>query len=227
MCFNLIEGHERCYACEHGGTALAAMLPITYSIGHEQLHHALAGYKRSGGRVSRHLAVELAAMLWRFLDRHEACLASAAGTDRFQVVATVPSSDRMRDHEHPLKVVVGELVGLTRDRYDSLLYRTGTVTEAHVFESRRFAVNHLLAGESVLLIDDTWTTGANAQSAAAALQAAGSGTVAALVIGRHVNRDWGRNDQRLHALPPFDWDICALCTGAHREPVEMSKATPL
>jgi adenine/guanine phosphoribosyltransferase-like PRPP-binding protein len=61
------------------------------------------------------------------------------------------------------------------------------------------------------VIDDTWTTGASAQSAAAALTAAGCGTVAAVVIGRHINRDWGPNDQELAALPPFAWDRCALC----------------
>ena len=144
MCFNLIEGHERCYACDHGGGALAAMLPITYSIGHAQLHHALASYKRTGGRVSRHLTVELAAMLWRFLDRHEACLARAAGLERFEVVTTVPSTDRMNDREHPLQVVVADFVGLTRGRHESLLYRSETRAEAHVFESRRFAVSRPL-----------------------------------------------------------------------------------
>ena len=65
---------------------------------------------------------------------------------------------------------------------------------------------------SVLLIDDTWTTGANAQSAAAALKAAGAQRVAALVIGRYVNREWSDNDRQLRNLPqPFDWGRCALC----------------
>src|SRR4029077_21278783 len=99
-CFNLIKDHAGCYTCAHGGNALAAMLPVSYSIGHEQLHHALASYKRTGGRVSRHLAVELAAMLWRFLDRHEHCLARKAETRGFELVATVPSTDQARDREH-------------------------------------------------------------------------------------------------------------------------------
>ena len=69
-----------------------------------------------------------------------------------------------------------------------------------------------LASEPVLLIDDTWTTGANAQSAAAALKRAGAGPVAAVVIGRHLNRGWGSNDSQLNGLPkPFDWDHCVRC----------------
>jgi hypothetical protein len=194
------------------------MLPISYSIGREQLHHALAGYKRTGGRISRHLAVELAAMLWRFIDRHEPCLAQAAGIDRFELVTTVPSTDLMRDQEHPLRGVIGELVGPTRHRYENLLHRTEVNVESRAFDSRKFAAARPMAGEAVLLVDDTWTTGANAQSAAAALQASGAGNVAALVIGRHVNRDWGDNDQRLRGLPPFDWDTCALCAEAETTP---------
>lgn len=221
-CFNLIDGHERCYGCTHGGHALAAMLPISYSIGHEELHHALASYKRTGGRISRHLAIELAGMLWRFLARHERCLARAAGTDGFELVTTVPSTDRIRDQEHPLRMVVGELVGPTRDRYRSLMYRTQVAAPGRVFDIRKFAVSGRLEGQRVLVIDDTWTTGANAQSAAAALRAAGSGAVAALVIGRHINRDWGDNDRRLQELPPFDWNVCALC--ADSEPRSSVKA---
>ena len=64
----------------------------------------------------------------------------------------------------------------------------------------------------MLLIDDTWTTGASAQSAAAALKAAGAGPVAAVVIGRHLNREWHENDRRLRGITrPFDWSRCALC----------------
>jgi hypothetical protein len=87
-----------------------------------------------------------------------------------------------------------------------------------IFDAEKFEPIVALDGEPVLLIDDMWTTGASAQSAAAALKEAGAGVVAALVVGRHVNRDWGRNDRHLRALPaPHDWDLCPLCapeTGA-------------
>jgi adenine/guanine phosphoribosyltransferase-like PRPP-binding protein len=79
------------------------------------------------------------------------------------------------------------------------------------FSLDRYVAETSLSGEPVLLIDDTWTTGSSAQSAAATLKAAGAGVVAAVVIGRHVNREWNENDRRLRALPPFDWNRCALC----------------
>ena len=58
-----------------------------------------------------------------------------------------------------------------------------------------------------------WTSGASAESAAAALRAAGAGSVAAIVIARHLNRGWRENDLRLRRLAAlgFDPDSCVLC----------------
>jgi hypothetical protein len=210
-CFNLTGPYDRCFACTRQGAVLRALLPISYSVGHEQLHGVLAGYKRIGGSGARVLSIELATLLWRFLERHEGCLARAAGVPRFELVTTVPSSDSVRDESHPLRWIVGELCAPTRERYERLLHRFWTEVAEREFSPTKYLTQRDLRGEDVLLIDDTWTTGASAQSAAAALLAAGSGTVAAVVIGRHVNRDWGQNDQRLRALPAFDWNECALC----------------
>jgi hypothetical protein len=200
--------------------------PISYSVAHEQLHHVLASYKRSTGVVARRHQLELAAVLWRHLDRHEPCLARAAHIDRFDLVTTVPSSDPTRDDSHPLHRIVGELVAPTRGRHARRLLRTEpTAADPHEFSDHKYASTEPLDGESVLLIDDTWTTGANAQSAAAALKSAGASRVAALVIGRHVNRDWGQNDRRLRVLASgFDWEQCTVCARQKQVPSEMCPA---
>lgn len=217
QCFNLTDGFARCYACTHGGRFLDAMVPISYSIGGEQLHHALASYKRLGGVVGRRFALGLAAVLWRHLQLHEQCLARAAGVVRFAVVTVVPSSHGDRDADHPLHELVS-LVGPVRARYERLLRRSGTPVAAHQFNSDRYEPLRELNGEAVLLIDDTWTMGANAQSAAAALKAAGAGPVAATVIGRYVNRGWGHNSRLLAGLErPFRWETCALCAPDTRD----------
>ncbi len=233
ICFTFTRGYVRCYACASVEQALDAMAPISYSVAHEQLHHTLAAYKRDGGRVGRRLTVQLAAVLWRHLAVHERCLAAAAGTaagaraagaaeaahgvDRFELVTTVPSSDRDRDETHPLRAIVGELAGPTRDRHQRLLRRTDRPAAARAHDPGKFAATRALSGQPVLLIDDTWTTGANAQSAAAALKAAGAGPVAALVIGRHLKREWHENWHRLRGIStPFDWRVCALCGDSRR-----------
>jgi predicted amidophosphoribosyltransferase len=211
-CFNLTDGFSRCYACAHGGRPLDAMAPISYSVAGEQLHHALAGYKRLPQAAARRLVLELAAVLWRYLAAHERCLARALGRDAFAVATTVPSSERDRDQAHQLHRLVADFVVPVRGRYERLLERSDAVAIPHRYNADRYAARRTLDGESVLLIDDTWTTGANAQSAAAALKAAGAETVAAVVIGRHVNRDWHHNDTHLRSLTqPFEWDRCPFC----------------
>ena len=158
-------------------------------------------------------------MLWRFLSAHEACAARAAGVAAFPVVTTVPSNDPARDHAHPLPRLVGGVVRPTAERYRRLLVRSALPAQPHRFSVDRYEPVGGLRQEPVLLIDDTWTTGANAQSAAAALKAAGAGPVAAVVIGRHLNRDWGPNNRRLNGLPtPFDWSDCVRCKDADPRP---------
>jgi hypothetical protein len=220
VCFNFTRGFDRCYSCARGELALDAILPISYSVGGEQLHHALLGYKRLGGEIARRLTVEVAAVLWRFLALHERCIAIAAGVRGFDLVTTVPSGDRDRDACHPLRRIVGQLVGPTRGRYSRLLGRSRYEVRARVVDVRKFEPLRPLDGEPVLLIDDTLTTGASVRCAAAALRAAGAGPVAAVVVGRYLNRGWHENDRRLRALVrPFDWSQCALCASiAGQEP---------
>jgi predicted amidophosphoribosyltransferase len=225
QCFNLTDGYARCYACTRHPSMLDVVAPISYSVAHEQLHHALASYKRLTGDVARRLTVQLAAVLWRFLDLHEHCLARSVGAAAFPLVTTVPSADHARDRRHPLRQIVAELVGPTRDRYEQLLCRTEAEVGPHTFSRDKFAAMRSLDGEAVLLIDDTWTTGANAQSAADALKDAGSGPLAAVVIGRHVNRDWHENDRRLRALTtPFDWRRCVACPSTETAEPEATAA---
>jgi predicted amidophosphoribosyltransferase len=216
-CVNMTAGYERCYACESVGRALSVVAPVSYSVAHEPLHHALATYKRTAGLGAERATRQLAATLWRFLASHEECVAAAAGVESFALVTTVPSSDPGRDEAHPLRRIVGELVAPTRERHERLLTRTGEAARHRRFDPARYAARRPLNGEAVLLIDDTWTTGASAQSAAAALLRAGAGTVAAVVIGRHLNRDWRENDRKLAGLRgPFEWSQCVLCAPATR-----------
>jgi predicted amidophosphoribosyltransferase len=210
-CLDLTNGRRRCLRCERAPEWLDAVAPVSYSIAHEQLHHALAGYKRPPSVVARRFEVELAAVLWRFLALHEGCIARAAGTEAFGLATTVPSSTLERDRTHPLHRIVRELAGPTRSRYERVLRRSTAAVKPRTYSPLKFESVRDLAGEAVLLIDDTWTTGANARSAAATLKQAGAATVAAVVIGRHLHRDYQDNDRRLRALPsPFDWENCAL-----------------
>lgn len=208
VCLTFTDGYDTCYPCGHRARAADAVLPVSYSVHMGQLHTALRGYKE-GWTSSRRLTMELAAVLWRFLDRHEQCLARQAGVRGFSIVTTLPSG-KGRDAAHPLHRIVGEIVGHTADRSRQLLEPSGIETEERVDDVRRYTATQTLQGESVLLIDDTWTTGASVESAAHVLKAAGAGRVGVIVIGRHLNPNYGNNPERLKSLPSFSWDVCAL-----------------
>jgi adenine/guanine phosphoribosyltransferase-like PRPP-binding protein len=77
-----------------------------------------------------------------------------------------------------------------------------------------FTVRRRLSGERVLVVDDTLTTGARAQSAASALRLNGASAVAAIVVGRVIDPDWNDNCRRIWdqaRATPFSFDQCCLC----------------
>lgn len=205
--------YPQCYPCASTQPWLDDAVPISYSVAGEQLHHSLVSYKRLTGRIATQIRTELAAVLWRYLEAHEPCIARHLGIDRFPCVTTVPSGRLGPDDGHPLRQIVGELCGHTKDRFEPLLVRSDESSAGeHDFDARRFEPTRAVPHQPVLLIDDTWTTGASAQSAAAALKRAGASQVAAVVIGRHLKRDWRENGARLDQLRQrFDWDICLHC----------------
>lgn len=208
VCLTFTQGYSTCYPCGHQRHGADAVLPISYSVHMGQLHSALRGYK-SDWQSAQRFKSELAAVLWRFLARHEACLAQRVGVDRFAAVTTVPSGSRERDDAHPLHDIVGRLIRPTADRYERMLWRSDADVEDRVVDVQRYVPSRTFSGENVLLMDDTWTTGASAQSAALALKAAGVGAVGVIVIGRHIREDYEDNANRLAELPRFSWDRCA------------------
>jgi predicted amidophosphoribosyltransferase len=210
-CFNLTDGYARCFSCTRWGRWLDAVGPISYSISGGLLHFALARYKRRDDAIAQRFSAQLEAVLWRHLGAHEGCLAAAAESRGFDIVTSVPSSDRARDDDHPLHAIARGPSGVER-RFARVLRRSAEEVAEHSFSLRKFTASGDLRGRSVLVIDDTWTTGANAQSAAATLKAAGAGRVAAVVIGRYLTRDWHDNELRLDRLPvPYDWSGCVHC----------------
>ena len=77
----------------------------------------------------------------------------------------------------------------------------------------RYRATQALAGDpAVLLIDDTWTTGGRAQSAAIALHDAGAAKVAVVVLGRHFDRSFGSGETYYQQAKArgFTWDSCCL-----------------
>jgi hypothetical protein len=88
----------------------------------------------------------------------------------------------------------------------------------------RFAAGRGAAGAGVLLLDDTWVSGASAQSAAAALRMAGARHVAVVVLGRHLNPADPGSRPMISALAasPYDAGVCAVHGAVHGEAARRS-----
>lgn len=178
------------------------------------MHTALRSYKDGPLEVQRYAMPRLAAILWRFLEQHEVCVARAAGVSEFGIVTTVPSrgSDEQRKN---LQTIVKWCDPIS-DRYVPLLRTTGEAANQRAYDERRYAARQPVGGEQVLLIDDTWAGGGHAQSAAHALKSAGARSVGLVVIGRHVRPEWQVTDDKtcgdlLAELPRrFDWSRCTV-----------------
>lgn len=216
LCWTFISpDYSTCYRCGFEPEMLDLVAPVTYSEHLGQMHTALRNYKNgSTESVKRYAAVRLAAVLWRFLRGHEQCVARELGVDTFPVVAVVPSSSPEREKQSPFWELLQWIEPL-KDRLERILEPTGDVT-GREYSSARFRHTRRLSGEPVLLLDDTWTTGGHAQSAAHALLAAGAEKVALIVIGRHIRREYEVTPDKtagelLDDLPEaFDWDTCAV-----------------
>jgi glutamine phosphoribosylpyrophosphate amidotransferase len=186
----------------------------------EQLAHELWHYKYDTDRkVRARLGIKLAAVLWRFLREHEHHIAEAAGISHFDAVTSVPGT-KQRDGAHPLDLIVSKVIGQTRDRYGQLLELgpNGTAEGRAVLADRYRAARAFRQEANVLVIDDTWTTGGRAQSAALALREAGAAKVAVVIVGRHFDRSFGTCESYYQQARrrAFTWDRCCLESSARR-----------
>jgi adenine/guanine phosphoribosyltransferase-like PRPP-binding protein len=175
-----------------------------------ELHATLRRYKDGCGNGDRrrHTAL-VVSLLARFLFDHGECLGScrAGGWD---FITTVPSTDR--PGPHPLRTALGLVPWLAAQHREALVRGTGTMGH-NVASDDGFVVHREVRGARVLVVDDTFTTGARAQSAASALQLAGARVIAVVTIGRVIDPSHSEHSLAYwtsRSQEPFDFGRCCL-----------------
>jgi phosphoribosyl transferase-like protein len=155
--------------------------------------------------------VRVAALLARFTRDHAACIA-AAGGGAWDTVTIVPSGKRTG--QHPVEQAVLRVPWL-RTQYAALLQPTGGPLPSRVADDAKYRVTVNVNGKRILLVDDTFTSGASVQSAASALQRSGARVVATVVVGRVVNPEWPASKElwKVARKKKFSFDVC--CVGTH------------
>jgi hypothetical protein len=212
-------GYPRCYQCgAHVADAprmLAdAVVPISYAVKGGGHAAALVAYKSdtpdAGARAC------LRALVLVFLRDHGPCVWRHAGMPPPTRVAVVPGGQG-RPGPHPLGTLLSPYLAPTEV---TLAVRPGEALERSL-NPWRFSADPGpggAAGASVLLLDDTWVSGASAQSAAVALRMAGARHVAVVVLGRHVNPADPGSGAFMSALAAsrYDPSACAVHAPAPR-----------
>jgi hypothetical protein len=177
-------GYARCYQCaQHdllGRCRADAVVPVSYAVKGTEFAASLWRYKSwrapdPGARTS------LLALLLAFLHDHGRCVWRHAGMPAPGRLAVVPTGCG-RPGPHPL---LGLSAPYLRLPVTGLVIRPGE--QGRDPNVDRFSAERSGPGASVLLLDDSWVSGASAQSAAAALKRAGARHVAVVVLGRHVD----------------------------------------
>ncbi len=204
-------GSPRCFPCDlhlqcAQGSLADVVVPVAFAVkGGPHARH-LWQYKSArlpvGTRAAR--AAMLRALLLVFLRDHGTCVWRAAGIAGPTHLAVVPTA-RGRPGVHPLRELVQEYLAVP---WAELSARPGG-EQVRDLDPDRFSAGRL-PGARVLVIDDTWTTGSSAQSAAMALRRSGASAVATVVLGRHVGRADAAAAGLGPAAMPFRPRSCAV-----------------
>jgi hypothetical protein len=204
-------GRARCFQCDlhwqcaAGGLA-DVVVPVAFAVKGTAHARRLWQYKSArvtAAEASEHAAT-IRAMLLVFLRDHGPCLWRSAGSAPPTHVAVVPTA-RRRPGRHPLRSL---LEGYLTIPWAGLA-PIPDGERLRDLDPGRFRAARL-PGARVLLIDDTWTTGSSAQSAAMALRAAGARSVVTVVLGRHVSAQMAGRAGLWPAGMPFRMNSCAV-----------------
>lgn len=191
--------YQRCWRCEddhrrYGSDLADLVVPLTYGVNGATSGRVMFGYKSD--RPGETTTTVLLLLLTGYV-HHVRCMGLAVGQAVGPVV-TVPSMRRDRAGVHPL-----------RHLSDDANLTSGALTLEPTPQGRAlgratgrgaFTVSDpwKVLGEHVVVLDDTWVSGGNAQSAALALRDAGANKVTVLVIARWIER--GRGGPTVAAL---------------------------
>jgi hypothetical protein len=205
------QGSPLCFQCDlhrqcAEGSLADVVVPVAFAVKGSPHARRLWQYKSAGLPAAARAApaTMLRALLLVFLRDHGPCIWRAAGIGAPTQLAMVPTG-RGRPGVHPLRALVGPYLTAP---WAELAARPGG-DQARDLDPDRFAAT-VLPGARVLLIDDTWTTGSSAQSAAMALRSAGAHSVATVVLGRHVGVAAAQRAGLGPATMPFRPWSCAV-----------------
>ena len=225
-CGPMLANYQLCYACNERSFSFKSELadevvPLSYAVrGHptlQQFYSDLHQYKFD--QPSLAAQQRLRALLLLFRHHHLACLETAIGQPVTSVIAVPSGRNRSA---HPLPGIASELsrpiggsagVPLIPARFIGQP-RTGRTNGAT--NPDEFAIDHELSGH-VVIVEDTWVKGHNAQGLAVRARRQGAERVSIVVLARMLDYTYGPTKLMVDTWAEndhFDPYACQV-TGAH------------
>lgn len=202
------------------GTRLADLVvPLTYIKGkkrprHQSEHHMYA-YKAA--QPAPKCRRDLLLMVFAATALHGRCIARSMGS-HWDAVTFVPSTTRP-GRDHPVAQLAAQVMS-RRQKVRRPVVRPGP--GASMIDRAPRADGFIVSSDRpgnvkgchVLVVEDTWVTGAKAQSVAVALKDAGASIVTVLAVGRWLRYDWHDHKTFIEQLhQPYDALICPVTGG--------------
>ena len=216
ICATPVSGRHRCLTCERTYAAAAPgdiVVPLIYGIKGSESSDVLRGYKddpQPGARARYARIVDR--LLYLGLTLHERCVERQTGQP-IDLRLTIPSL-KDRPGPHPFAAIALRMNAISQS--PRLAPRFATMHD-HSISARHFLLTPGidLTRRHVMLLDDTWTTGASAHSAALTLRRAGAQRVSIMVIGRWLGPGYADNARFIEGRlqSPYDPRVCPVTGG--------------
>lgn len=199
VCTAPVDGYPRCINCnrnrneaEDPSELADLVVPLAYAWeGQSQLGKDVYSYKRDKGRRAARAIANLAALVYSFQAVHAECPGRYLGHP-VSAKAVMPS---LRGNSGVTLVQMAQNF-LPQTWPLITISATGVYGDAgRSLDPAHFRVDRpaSVRGKHVLVLDDTWVTGAHAQSLAIALRRAGAARITVLPICRLLSPTWNAN----------------------------------
>lgn len=227
ICHGPSGDYRRCYTCHRHATDLALdnveVVPLALAVKRGYLATALYRYKNANDADEAGFHTHRLRALIQSLMPHVGRCVGRPGT-AFDWVTWVPS----RRPNDPVEDLLRSTDWAKEQTLVSLLDWQDQSVASHASSPSKFRADTIVRGDHVLLVDDTWTTGATALSAISALFDAGADRVTAVVIGRHFDPAWRDNQSYLDLASGHrvSRSVCANCVTS-LDQLEVKPSMPL
>lgn len=211
LCLGPVSSYRQCSACNeiyNVGLAPTSLrervVPMTSALNPSRWYSALSRYK---GGFHNELGLVLAAVTHHYLQSRAVRINEALGGEA-EIITPVPSKRAgVTFATQPLREALGRVSSIEAKIGHTLQYDPSVTVGRRSYAPTAFRPGPIsVAGKRVLLIEDSWASGATAISAAGALLDGGAASVLIMPIARIIPSGFWPDDHPYRTAMKLPWD---------------------